>query len=90
MFWYTASAVPRYQCSSTRCWGGKTSMPSPRSGRRKDQPRRKWRSREADLYWGRTQIRHKSELTQLERVKSMSRYWPPKGTAPLVRSRVSG
>src|SRR5437660_11094408 len=48
------------------------------------------RSRLLALYCVRTRMRRSSLLMQLERVKSMMRYRPPKGTAGLARSRVSG
>ena len=45
-----------------------------------------WSFRERGLYWVRTTTLSMSELTQLERVKSMMRYLPPNGTAGLARS----
>src|ERR1700722_3719316 len=89
MFWYTASAVPWYQCCETRICGGRTSMKSPRPIRT-DQPRRTWRLRLSALYCVRTKTRRKSLFKQLERVTSMMRYTPPKGTAGFARSRVKG
>src|ERR1700719_4007230 len=61
--------------------------PSPASG---DQPARMWRLRLSALYCVSTKTRRKLELMQFERVMSMMRYSPPKGTAGLARSRVSG
>src|ERR1700682_1104849 len=49
-----------------------------------------WRSRLWLLYWVRTTILKKPALTILESAKSMRRYVPPKGTAGLARSAVSG
>src|SRR5882724_9478490 len=48
------------------------------------------RFRLSALYCVSTNTRRKSELMQLESVMSMMRYSPPKGTAGLARSRVSG
>ncbi len=46
MFWNTASAVPAYHCcSETRWLAGRMSKLSLRSGRRKFQPRCRWRMR---------------------------------------------
>jgi len=90
MFWWMASAVPRYQSVPMRCWGGTEMMNSPTSGLTMFQPTRMWRSREKDLYWVSTATRRMPELRQLERVKSMIRYLPPNGTAGLARSRVRG
>ncbi len=89
-FWKTASAVPLYQSWLMRCWGGREKMYSPTSGLKTFHPRRMWRSREWDLYWIRTMMLRSPELMQLLRVKSMIRYLPPKGTAGLARSAVSG
>src|SRR5579871_5954699 len=47
-------------------------------------------SSEALLYWVRTLIWRSPELTKLESTMSMIRYRPPKGTAGLARSLVSG
>src|SRR5580704_12022819 len=55
-----------------------------------DHPRRTCRFRLSALYWVRTKTRRRSLFRQLERVRSMMRYTPPKGTAGLARSRVSG
>src|SRR5712692_2417051 len=73
-----------------RCWGGREKMYSPTSGLKTFQPRRMWRSSEWDLYWIRAMILRSPELMQLLSVKSMMRYLPPKGTAGLARSAVSG
>src|SRR3990167_6886751 len=88
-FWYTASAVPRYQESFTRCCAGSRSMNSPSSGRRKFQPFWIWVLSEWDLYWVRMLMRRIPELMQLDRGKSMLRYLPPKGTAGFECQRVS-
>src|SRR5215471_9211732 len=89
-FWYTASAVPRYQvASSSRCCAGSRSRNSFISGRRKDQPICKWRNRLCALYWVKTAIRRTPELRQLESAKSMIRNLPPKNTAGLARRSVS-
>src|SRR5581483_11939590 len=48
------------------------------------------RSSEWDLYWVSTQIRRYRALTRFDKTKSISRYAPPKGTAGLARSAVSG
>ena len=42
-FWYTASAVPWYQCSLTRFCGGRISTNSPSSSETMLQPIRMWR-----------------------------------------------
>src|SRR3989475_7713351 len=65
-------------------------MYSPTSGLKTFHPRRMWRSREWDLYWIRTMMLRSPELMQLLRAKSMIRYLPPKRTAGLARSAVSG
>src|SRR5947209_3589978 len=49
-----------------------------------------WRSRLWLLYWVSTAIRRWPPLTRLESAMSTSRYTPPKGTAGLARSLVSG
>src|SRR5947209_17543967 len=91
MFWYTASAVPRYQLSLTRFIGGSISMNSPSSrATTEPQPSRIWRFSESALYCVRMYTLRRSELMQLESVTSMMRYTPPKVTAGLARSRVSG
>ena len=79
MFWYTASAVPRYHMfSSTRWDAGRTSKLSLRSGRRKFQPRPRWRIRLWALYWVATAMRRMPEFSALDRAKSMMRVLPPK------------
>src|SRR5579875_1285605 len=85
-----ASAVPLYQFSSMRCCGGKTSIYSSKARGRKFQPALMWRDRLCALYWVSTRIRRRSLLMQLDKVKSIMRYNPPKGTAGLARSRVKG
>src|SRR5215472_16439436 len=49
-----------------------------------------WRSRLWLLYWVRTTILRTSPFVRFERAKSIRRYVPPKGTAGLARSAVSG
>ena len=77
-FWNTASAVPRYQCSPTRFWGGRISMNSPSSSDTTFHPMRMCRLRDSDLYCVAMKIRRRPELMQLLSVKSMIRYGPPK------------
>ena len=60
-----------------------------RSGRKKPQPRWRWRIRLCALYWVATAIRRMPELMALERAKSMIRDLPPKNTAGLARLSVS-
>ena len=69
-FWYTASAVPRYQFSLTRFWGGRISMNSPSSALTTLQPMRTCRFRLCALYWVAMKILRRPELTQLDSVKS--------------------
>ena len=59
-------------------------------GRRIFQPLRICRMSSSDLYWVRIKIRRSPELIQLDKVKSIIRYAPPKGTAGLAVSRVRG
>ena len=90
MFWKTASAVPSYHCvSDTRWLAGRMSKPSLRSGRRKFQPRCRWRIRLCALYCVATAIRRMPEFKALESAKSMIRVLPPKNTAGLARRSVS-
>src|SRR5580765_5506381 len=89
-FWYTASAVPWYQCSLTRFCGGRISTNSPSSSDTMPHPMRMWRLSDSDLYCVAMKTRRKPELMQLLRTKSMMRYGPPKYTAGLARSLVSG
>src|SRR3954453_14015101 len=49
-----------------------------------------WRCSELLLNWVRTKMRRRSELRQLLIGMSTSRYFPPRGTAGLARSLVSG
>ena len=79
MFWKTASAVPSYHwVSDTRCEAGRMSKLSLRSGRRKFQPRWRWRIRLCALYCVATPMRRMPELSALESAKSMMRDLPPK------------
>ncbi|MNN67860.1 hypothetical protein D3C81_1835200 [compost metagenome] len=64
-------------------------MNSSKRPSRKLQPRWMWRIRLWALYWVATPILRMPELTQLDRVKSMMRNLPAKGTAGLVRNSVS-
>src|SRR5580698_7566861 len=80
-----------YQFALTRCIGGRISMNSPSScATTLVQPSRMCRFSDSALYCVRMYTRRRSELMQLERVISMMRYCPPKGTAGFARSRVSG
>mmetsp|Transcript_44682 Transcript_44682/g.105121 ORF Transcript_44682/g.105121 Transcript_44682/m.105121 type:complete len:292 (+) Transcript_44682:1454-2329(+) len=89
-FWYTASAVPRYHCSSlTRCCAGSRSTDSFSSLRMKLQPRWMWRSSEWLLYCVTTAMRRMPEFRQFDSAKSMMRNLPPKCTAGLARRSVS-
>ena len=79
MFWATASAVPRYQFSSSICWdAGRMSRNSFRSDRKKDQPRFRWRIRLWALYWVATAILRMPEFSAFDSAKSMMRDLPPK------------
>ena len=49
-----------------------------------------WRSRLCDLYCVSTTTCRRPELMRFEIAKSISRYWPPNGTAGLARSAVRG
>src|SRR5690349_10854626 len=49
-----------------------------------------WRLSESDLNWVRILILYRPEFVKLLMTKSMMRYLPPKGTAGLARSSVSG
>src|SRR5215471_11256706 len=89
-FWYTASAVPRYQVASfRRCCAGSRSRNSFISGRRKDQPICRWRNRLCALYWLKIPMRRTPELMQLDNAKSIIRNLPPKNTAGLARRSVN-
>src|SRR5579859_4431541 len=80
-----------YQFALTRCIGGRISMNSPSSCATLPlQPSRMWRFSESALYCVRMYTRRRSELMQFDRVMSMMRYVPAKGTAGLARSRVRG
>src|SRR6201747_51690 len=84
-----ASADPVYHRGPSRCWAGTGvmySLASPESRQFCEM----WRSSECDLYLLRTQIFRYRAFTRFESTKSMSRYAPPKGTAGLARSAVSG
>src|SRR5580698_7695981 len=80
-----------YQFALTRCIGGRISMNSPSScATTLVQPSRMCRFSDSALYCVRMYTRRRSELMQLERVMSMMRYCPAKGTAGFARSRVRG
>ncbi len=89
-FWRIASAVPWYQALPRCCWAGTSSMNWSRRGLKRFQPVLRWLESEYDLYCVRTKILRRPELTQLERVKSMIRKIPPKGTAGFALTSVSG
>src|SRR3712207_1702237 len=72
-----------------RWLAGRMSKLSLRSGRRKFQPRCRWRMRLWALYWVATAMWRIPELRALERAKSMMRDLPPKYTAGLTRLSVS-
>src|SRR4026209_1183918 len=87
-FWRTASAVPRYH-SATRpraMYGWSIFTPPRFRSRSHGRPRPMWSFRERGLYWVSTTTLSTSELTQFDRVKSMTRYLPPNGTAGLART----
>ena len=65
-------------------------MNSPSSSATTLHPMRMWRPSESDLYCSAMKIFRSPELMQLLSVKSMMRYGPPKYTAGLARSLVSG
>ena len=67
-----------------------TTLEATSSGLKIDQPSRRCFCSECDLYCVSTSTRRKPECRQFARVKSIMRYFPPKGTAGLVRSWVSG
>jgi len=50
-------------------------------GRKKFQPRCKWRIRLCALYWVATAMRRMPELSAFDSAKSMIREFPPKYTA---------
>src|SRR5512137_2127531 len=85
-----ASSVPAYQDAPVRICGGTAVMNSPHSALKMDHPSRKCFCSEWDLYWVSTRTRRSPECRQLDKVKSMTRYLPPKGTAGLARSAVKG
>jgi hypothetical protein len=79
MFCVTASAVPAYQrFSDTCCEAGRMSKLSLRSGRKKFQPRCRWRISECALYCVATPMRRMPELSAFDSAKSMMRDLPPK------------
>src|SRR6188472_2895777 len=89
-FWYTASAVPSYHPSRARICGG-TILTKLRVNRPPIcQLLRRCSIRDCERYWTRTYREVMDELTKLLRTKSMMRYFPPKGTAGLLRTSVSG
>ena len=60
-----------------------------RSGRRKVQPRWRWRIRLCALYCVATPMRRMPELSAFESAKSMIRVLPPKNTAGLARGMLA-
>ena len=64
--------------SETRWLAGRMSKLSLRSGRKKFQPRCRWRIRLCALYWVATPMRRMPELSALDSAKSMIRALPPK------------
>ena len=64
--------------SETRWLAGRMSKLSLRSGRKKFQPRCRWRIRLCALYCVATAMRRMPELSALDRAKSMMRDLPPK------------
>ena len=60
-----------------------------RSGRKKFQPRCKWRIRLWALYWVATPMRRMPEFSALDKAKSMIRDLQPKGTAGFARLSVN-
>ena len=75
--------------SETRWLAGRMSKLSLRSGRRKFQPRCRWRIRLCALYCVATAMRRMPELSAFDSAKSMMRDLPPKKTAGLARLSVS-
>src|SRR5258708_6158489 len=91
MFWYTASAVPRYQLSLTRFMGGRISMNSPSSRATTElQPSRMWRFRERGLFWGRKWAFRRAGFMQVGGVVWVMGGVAPQRTAGVVRCRVRG
>src|SRR5258708_36764813 len=91
MFWYTASAVPRYQLSLTRFMGGRISMNSPSSRATTElQPSRMWRFSESALYWVRVWGFRRAGLMRLGGGVSVMRGLAPQGTGGFGRARVGG
>ena len=64
--------------SETRWLAGRMSKLSLRSGRKKFQPRCRWRIRLCALYCVATAMRRMPELSALDSAKSMMRDLPPK------------
>ena len=64
--------------SDTRWQAGRMSKLSLRSGRKKFQPRCRWRIRLCALYWVATAMRRMPELSAFDSAKSMMRDLPPK------------
>ena len=79
MFCATASAVPRYQLTSSIRWlAGRMSRYSLRSARKNPQPRWTWRIRLCALYWVAIAILRIPEFSAFDSAKSMIRVLPPK------------
>ncbi len=84
-----ASAEPLYHSGPVRICAGTLSTNWPTMWLRR-QPREMCVLSESDLYCVSTFMRSTPELAKLLRTKSMMRYRPPKGTAGLALSCVSG
>ena len=72
-----------------RWLAGRMSKLSLRSGRKKFQPRCKWRIRLCALYCVATPMRRMPEFNALDSAKSMMRDLPPKYTAGFARMSVN-
>src|SRR5437879_3632763 len=90
MFWRTASAVPRYQVSAWRIWGGTIVMNWSPVKPAVRQFALMYSIRLWERYWTMTYMDWTPELTKLDKTKSRMRYFPPKGTAGFERSLVRG
>src|SRR5581483_7036955 len=86
-FWYSASAVPRYQSWSLRPrYGCQTWMPfGQRRFRSHGSPIPMWWINECGRYCVSTATLYRPELTTFDSAKSMIRYFPANGTAGLAR-----
>src|SRR6059036_2786254 len=90
MFLRTASAVPWYhEVSANVCSAARISTKPPEKWSNLYDCEM-WRCNEAELNWVSRKILSSPELRQLEIGISTNRYLPPRGTAGLARSCVSG